>query len=63
MLVYSKRQAQIKAQVRVLLFNRALTKVLAKYYDYSNIFSVEYAAKLLERTGINEHAIKLEKDK
>ena len=57
--IHSKRQTQVGA----LLFNEAPTKVLVKYSDYSNIFSAENAVKLLENTGINEHAIKLEEDK
>ena len=57
--VYSKRQAPIGA----LLFNKALTEVLAEYSDYSNVFSAEYVAKLPENTGMNEHAIKLEEGK
>ena len=63
MLVYSKKQAQIKAQVEVLLFNKALTKVPAEYSDYSNIFSTEYVVELPENIGINEHTIKLEESK
>ena len=59
MLAHSKKQAQVEA----LLFDKALTKVLAKYSNYSNVFSVKYAAKLLENTKINKHAIKLEKSK
>ena len=59
MLVHSKKQAQVGA----LLFNKVLTKVLAKYFDYSNIFLIENVAKLLENIRINEYAIKLEKDK
>ena len=61
--VHSKRQAQIKAQIGALLFNKALTEVPAEYSNYSNIFSVKYAAKLPKNTGMNEHAIKLEEDK
>ena len=34
-----------------------------EYYDYSNIFSVENTAKLLENININEYTIKLEEDK
>ena len=63
MSVHFKKQAQIKAQVRALLFNKAPTEVLMEYSDYSNVFSVEYAAKLPENTGMNEHAIKLEESK
>ena len=61
--VYSKKQAQIEAHVGALLFNKALTEILAKYFDYSDIFLAEYVAKLPENTGINKHAIKLEEGK
>ena len=61
--MYSKRQTQIKAQVEALLFNEAPTKVLAEYSNYSDIFSAEYAAELLENTRMNEYAIKLKKGK
>ena len=57
--VHSKKQAQIGA----LLFDKAPIEILAKYFNYSNIFLVENAAELPENTGINEHAIKLEEDK
>ena len=63
MLMYSKRQAQIKAQVEALLFNKALIEVLVKYSNYSNVFSAKYVAELPENTGMNEHAIKLEENK
>ena len=52
-----------QAQIEVLLLNKALIEVLAEYFDYSNIFSAENVAELLENTGINEHAIKLEEGK
>ena len=61
--VHSKKQAQIKTQVGALLFNKAPTEVSAKYSDYSNVVSVEYVAELPKNTGINEHAIELEKSK
>ena len=57
--VHSKRQAQVGS----LLLDKALTKVLAEYSDYNNIFSAENATKLPENTGSNKHAIKLEEDK
>ena len=57
--VHSKKQAQIKAQVGALLFNKALTEVPAEYSDYSDVFSAEHVAELPENTGINEHPIKL----
>ena len=59
MLVYSKKQIQIKA----LLFDKASTEVLAEYSDYSDVFSMENAAELPENTRINKHVIKLEKVK
>ena len=61
--VYSKRQAQIKAQVGALLFNQAFIEVPAEYSDYSNVFSAEYVAELPENTEMNKHAIKLKEDK
>ena len=57
--VHSEKQAQVGA----LLFDKAPTKVLAEYFDYSNVFSAENAAELPENTGINEHAIELEEGK
>ena len=63
MLMYSKRQAQIKAQVGALLFNKASTEVLTEYSNCSNIFSVEYAVELPENTKMNKYAIKLEEGK
>ena len=63
MLVHSKRQAQIKPHVKALLFNEALTEVPAEYSDYSDVFSIEYAAEFPENTRVNKYAIKLEKGK
>ena len=57
--VHSKRQAQ----VRTLIFNEAPTEVLVEYSNYSNVFSAENVAELLEHIRMNEHAIKLGKDK
>ena len=59
MLVHFKKQAQVGA----LLFDKALIKVPVEYFDYSNIFSVENIAKLLENIRINEHIIELEEGK
>ena len=63
MLMYSKRQTQIKAQVGVPLFNKAPNEVPAEYSNYSNVFSVQYAVELLENTEMNKHTIKLEEGK
>ena len=61
--VHFKNQAQIKAQsgakVGALIFDEALIAVLAKYFNYSNPFSAEYAVELLEYTRMNDHAVKL----
>ena len=61
--MHSERPAQIQAQVGALLFNKAFTKVPAKYSDYNNVFSAEHAVELPKNTRINEHAIKLEEGK
>ena len=63
MLVHFKRQAQIKTQVKVLVFNKAPTKVLMEYFNYNDIFLAEYVVELSENTKINEHIIKLEEGK
>ena len=57
--VYFEKQAYVGA----LLFNKVLTKVLAKYSNYNNVFLTEYATKLSENTRINKHPIKPEKSK
>ena len=57
--MHSKKQAQVGA----LLFDKAPTEVPAEKSDYSDVFSVENAAELPEKTGMNEHVIKLEEGK
>ena len=61
--IHSEKQVQIKAQVKALLFNKALIEVPVEYSNYSNIFLAEYATELPVNIGINEHTIKLKKDK
>ena len=63
--VHLKKRAQIldKAQVGVLLFDKAPTEVPTEYSDDSNVFSVKNVAKLPKNTRMNEYAIKLEKRK
>ena len=63
MQVYSKKQAQIEAQVGALLFNKASAEVSAELSNYSDVISAEYVTELSENTGINEYAIKLEEGK
>ena len=59
MLVYFKKQAQVGA----LPFDKAFTKILAEYSNYSKVFSMKNIAELLENTKMNKYAIKLEENK
>lgn len=43
--------------------NKALTIILATYFDNIDIFLFEQAAKLLKYIGINNYAIKLKDSK
>ena len=56
------KKVQIKAQVRILIFNKAPLVILAKYSNYNNIFLVEKIVELSKYTN-NNHIIKLKKDK
>ena len=64
MSIYSKKQAQIKAQsgaqVKALLFEKTSTKIMVEYFNYSNIFLAENKAKLLENIRMNKYVFKLE---
>ena len=55
--VYAEKQAQVWA----LIFNKAPIKIMVEYSNYNKVFSTENAAELPENTGINKHAIELEK--
>ena len=50
-----------KTQIALLLAKKVTVPV--KYLDFANVFSTESANILLEQTGGNKHAIKLEKGK
>ena len=67
MAMNSNRKAQIEAQtqtkIQLLIFNKALTRIPAKYSNYSNIFLAKNRAELPKNTEINEHTIKLEEGK
>ena len=52
-----------QAQVGALLSNEAPTEIPVEYSDYNIIFLAKYVAKLPENIGMNEHAIKLKRDK
>ncbi len=51
-----------RAQIAHLKADEAPTKVLSKYADFADVFSLKLAAKLLEHTEINNYAIKLVDD-
>ena len=55
--------AQSKAQVGTLIFNKAPTKVLAEYSNYSKVFSTENATEHPKHTRMNDYAIKLKNGK
>ena len=51
------------AQIRLLKANKASITISAKYFNYTNVFSLELIVELPEHIGINNHTIKLEKGK
>ncbi len=51
-----------KAQIAHLKADEAPTKVSNEYVDFTDVFSSKLAAKLLEHTKINDHAIELVDD-
>ncbi len=50
------------AQIAHLKANERLTEVPSEYADFADVFSLKLAAKLLEHTRINNHAIELVDD-
>ena len=48
-----------RLQVSGLIAEEALTKVLVKYLDLADVFSLDLASELPEYTRINDHAIEL----
>ena len=56
-------EAQNRAKVGALIFNKTPTEILEKYFDYSNVFSAKNVVELLKNSRINEYAIKLKKGK
>ena len=67
MSIYSLNTSQVikldKLTLVTLQSDKAPSKIPTKYFDYTYIFSANLAMELLENTGINEHAIKLIKEK
>ena len=71
MIIDLGKKAQIEAQsgaqsgayVGALISNKAPTEILAKYFNYSDVFSAENIAEFSEYTGINDHVIELEEGK
>ena len=58
-----KAQIEIETQVKVLLFNKVFTSILVKYSDYNNIFSIKNVVEISKHIKLNNHIIKLKKDK
>ncbi len=50
-------------QIAALQWDKAPTKIPAKYSDYAGVFSSELAMELLENTGMNKYTIELIKEK
>ena len=50
-------------KAEMILFLAKKVIVPAKYLDFADVFLKKSSEMLLEQTGVNEHAIKLEKDK
>ena len=48
-----------RSQISGLIVEEAPIKVLAKYSDFADVFSLDLASKLSEHTGINDHTIEL----
>ena len=48
-----------RAQIRLLLAEKASTKVVPKYSDYTDIFLFDLVIELQDNTSMNEYAIKL----
>lgn len=51
------------AQITALQQNKVPIKILAKYIDYTHVFSSDLVMKLSEDTSINKYAMKLVKSK
>ena len=47
--IYFKKQAQIeiKTYIKALLFNKTLIIILAKYFNYNNVFLIENIIEFL----------------
>ena len=60
-----KKKAQIKAKdnIKILLFEKALTIILAKYSNYSNVFLLKNTVELLDYIEINDYILELKKNK
>ena len=48
-----------RSQIFELIVEEAFTKISTEYLDFGDVFSPDLASKLLEYTGINNHAIEL----
>lgn len=50
-----------KAQLALLIVNKASIAILSEYFDYTDMFSPEFNTKLVKYTGINDYPIDLVK--
>ena len=58
-----KIQAQNKAKIRALLFDKAPIEILGKYFNYNNIFLAKNIIELSENFRMNKYTIKLKEYK
>lgn len=59
----TKEKLRAKLRIEPILFNKALTAILAEYYNYNNIFLVENIAKLVKYTKMNVYTVELKRYK
>ena len=50
-------------QIAILQWDKALTKIPAKYFNYADVFLSDLAIELPENTSLNKHVIKLVDEK
>ena len=48
-----------KLTLAALQWDKVFTEILAKYADYADVFFLDLAMELSEKTGMNEHLIEL----
>ena len=61
--VFLFQNPEQKVQIAAFIADKALVTILAKYLDFEDVFSKEFAVMLLKYTEINIYAINLEEGK